>query len=516
MALDLKNGFARLDPGYLRGECLDGEVRVFRGIPYAAPPVGGLRWKPPQPVPTWFGIRNATAFAGECVQGGANEMPADIDEHPAFSHPAFLAHATSRSEDCLYLNVWTPAKSAGERLPVFVWIHGGGYQGGGGSNFLYNSAPIAEKDIVAVTINYRCGLFGFLAHPWLTEESGLGASGSYGLLDQIAALKWVKEHIAAFGGDPNKVTVGGQSAGSGSVGALVASPLAAGLFRGAVMQSGAPYGLLDVRKPRSEAERFGITFAHMCGAHSLGELREIGAWELQKKSVQSNFLFWPCVDGLVLSKPTGEIIDSGAHNRCAVLCGGNTHEWAAQYNPEKGLDQAKYFELLKREYPEHWEELLKRYPAGTPRETALSAIRMGGEGMIIAGRRMASMARKYQNDAYAYRFSRTIPSPDTEFYGASHSCELPSLFRLEGFGSINPWDAREWTRTDRDYSALVISYWTNFVKNLDPNGEGLPHWPLYDDKDFMGMDFGDEPHPAPLPAAGHYGFSLETLGIKNA
>ncbi len=284
MSLDWKDAAACTDCGWLKGYVQE-ELRVFKGIPYAAPPVGELRWRPPQPAHRWSGLRMATQFGGEPVQGERDE--------PDLSR----AH---RSEDCLYLNIYSPATDADDRLPVFVWIHGGGYTGGASSQNLYFGEALARKGIVVVTINYRLGLFGFFCHPELIAESEHGACGNYGLMDQTEALRWVKRNIAGFGGDPDAVTIAGQSAGAGSVGAQLTSPHAEGLFRSACVQSGPIYW--HKMPAAEEAAKTGEAMAHEIGAPSLAGLRALPALDLFDKYKKSGVRFPPVADGWFLPK----------------------------------------------------------------------------------------------------------------------------------------------------------------------------------------------------------------------
>ncbi len=292
----------------------DASITVFKGLPFAAPPVGDQRWRAPKPVVPWAGTKKADRFGSSCIQ-------TIVTERKPWTYE-FMAH-NEISEDCLYLNVWTGAQSPNERRPVYVYIHGGGNREGSGGIQVYDGEGLAKKGIVVVTINYRLGVFGFFVHPELTKESGVNASGNYALLDIIAALRWIHDNIAAFGGDPAKVTIGGQSAGAGNTHNLVASPLAKGLFRGAIAQSGSSYGPGNARR-LSEAEPVGVKFAEAKGAHSLGELRKL-PWQTIFEPVPG-LTFGATVDGYVLKASPSDTFAAGTQNDVPTLTGGNRHD----------------------------------------------------------------------------------------------------------------------------------------------------------------------------------------------
>ena len=332
----------------------DGRLRIFRGIPYAAPPVGELRWKAPSPAAAWEGIRDATEAGPHCVQG---PIFGDI----TFSRPA--------SEDCLNLNIWTPATAPGDRLPVMVWIHGGGFQAGAGPEPRHDGDALARKGIVVVTLNYRLGVFGFLAHPELTRESGRQASGNYGLLDQVAALRWVRDNIAAFGGDPGNVTIFGESAGSFAVSALMASPIASGLFHRAIGESGAYFttgsGTLALQ-PLSVTEQQGVTFASSVGAETLAALRAKPAEELLKVALKTQPWFTPNLDGYVLSEDVAAIYAAGKQARVPLLAGWNADEIRAGTVLSKQKPTlASFAEQTRKRFGDRADGILKAYAATT-------------------------------------------------------------------------------------------------------------------------------------------------------
>jgi len=463
-------------------------VRVFRGIPFAAAPVGELRWKAPQAVKSWSGVRKATEFGPRCVQA------------PIYSDMIFRDRAEMpMSEDCLYLNVWTPAKSDKERLAVMVWFYGGGFQAGSSSEPRYDGENFAKKGIVVISVNYRLGVFGFLAHPELTKESGVGASGNYGLMDQIAGLQWVKRNIAAFGGDPEKVTIAGESAGSLSVSALMASPLARGLFRGAIGESGAFFGRAPAgmaMQTLADTEKAGTKFAESVGAKSLAELRAKGADELLSASRKDPPLrFWPSVDGYVLPKDVATIFAEGKQSQVPLLAGWNADEasWAVVYAKEKPTVQS-FPEQVRTRFGERAADVLKLYPASTDEEARRSAIDLASDLFIVyvTWQWLEEQNKKEGAAVYGYVFERTPPvSPETKENGVSpkelgarHACEIEYVF-----GALksqpNPWEP-----VDFKISDAVASYWANFTKTGGPNGPGLEKWPVYGSGNHPMMRFG--------------------------
>ena len=344
----------------------EGSVRAFRGIPFAAPPVGELRWREPQPAAPWPGVRKSVEFGPRCIQGRIFDDMVFRDEP---------------SEDCLYLNVWTPARSAAGKLPVMVWIHGGGFQAGSASEPRQDGGRLARKGVVVVGINYRLGVFGFFAHPALTKESGHGASGNYGLMDQVAALRWVRDNIAAFGGDPGNVTIFGESAGSFAVSALVASPLARGLFHRAIGESGAYLGkhALDP-KTLGASEETGARFAASIGAASLADLRAKPADEVLKSALGFQPWFAPTVDGHVLPKNPNDIYAAGEQARVPLLAGSNADEVRAGVVLGKERPTAKSFaEQTRSRFGQAADALLKVYPAGSDEEALESAAALAGD-----------------------------------------------------------------------------------------------------------------------------------------
>ena len=468
-------------------------VRVFRGIPFAAPPIGEWRWRAPQPVRPWKGVLKTTGFGSRCMQA------------PVFSDMIFRDRADRpMSEDCLYLNVWTPAKSAEDRLPVMVWFYGGGFQAGSSSEPRYDGENFAKKGILVVSVNYRLGVFGFFSHPELTRASGVHASGNYGLLDQIAGLRWVKQNIAAFGGDPEKVTIAGESAGSLSVSALMASPLAKGLFRGAIGESGAFFG----RPPAGsaietlgETETTGVKFAESAGVKDLAALRAKSAEELLGAAQKDRSLrFWPSVDGYVLPNEVATIFAEGQQAHVPLLAGWNGEEasWAVVYAKEKPT-AVTFPQQLRTRFDDRAAEILKLYPAGDDEQARKSAIDLESDLFIvyITWQWLELQNKTGRAPVYGYVFDRTPPAaPDTRVNGVSpkelgarHACEIEYVFGTLG-SQPNPWEP-----LDFRISEAMASYWANFTKTGNPNGPGLEQWPVYDGgADPTMMRFADEMH----------------------
>jgi para-nitrobenzyl esterase len=447
-----------------------GRVRAYRGIPYAAPPLGPLRWRPPKPAAPWTGVRPTDAFGPHSVQGVVWD---DID----------LSKAVT-SEDCLYLNVWTPAApGTSARLPVMAWIHGGGFVAGSGGEPRYDGARLAARGIIVVTLNHRLNALGFLAHPELTAESGFSASGNYGLLDLVAALKWVKRNIAAFGGDPDKVTIAGESAGSEAVSALMASPLAKGMFRGVIGESGAMFPSPSRRPaPLAKAEAAGVDFMRKVGAHSLAELRAAPAEAILKAAPGLGYR--PIVDGWFLPRAPAEVFARGEQSDIPLMAGWNKDE-GFNFTLLQG-DNAKrpYRDLARAIFGERTEAALRLYPSGSPEADAASARALGGDLVIIHPTWAWIEAQRQSGRAeiFRFRFDRCPLTPEGWFgerssrdAGAFHAGEL--LYVFDNL-HVYPWAIDD---ADRALAKLASSYWINFVANGDPNGVGLPRWPSFRD-----------------------------------
>jgi para-nitrobenzyl esterase len=455
------------------------EVRVFKGIPFAAPPIGELRWRAPKPAANWDGVRKADAFSANCMQRAANGG--------AFPPYGGDRSATRMSEDCLYLNVYTAASSSDKR-PVMVWIHGGALTSGAGA--IYQGEDLARKGVVVVTVNYRLGVFGFLAHPELTKESEAHASGNYAFLDQIAALKWVQKNIAAFGGDPKRVTIFGESAGSWSVNYLVASPLAHGLFQRAIGESG---GEFAPGRTLADAEQAGLKFAESVGASSIAALRAKSADDLARTN---GFQAAGNVDGWVLPADVNTLFADGRQNDVPMLIGSNANEGSI-FTPASVTAQS-FREQAQRNYGADAEGFLKLYPFGNDTEArAEQAASMRDRTFGWEMRTWARMqAKTGRSKAYLYYFSHVPPLPNATWLGAQHGAEIPYAFNWPN-GRHSTEVA--WTETDKKLADQMSSYWVNFATTGDPNGKGLPKWPAYQTKDDLALGFGDSIAVAAVP-----------------
>jgi len=473
---------ARTEAGLVRGMS-EGALRVYRGIPFAAPPVGELRWRPPELAPTWSGVRSADRFAPSCMQ----QPPAEL--RAAAGTPAL-------SEDCLYLNVWTPAKSAHTALPVMVWIYGGGFNQGSTAIPLYSGEQLAKHGVVVVSIAYRVGPFGFLAHPALSADSERHVSGNYGLLDQIAGLKWVRRNIAAFGGDAHRVTIFGESAGGISVSMLAASPLAKGLFEGAISESGGSFGPTRTSpepgenvQTLAEAEVDGAAFAAKLGAHTAADLRRLSAQAVQSAAA-GHGLFWPVLDGWVIPGDQYELYRAGRYNDTPILIGTNSDEGALFGAPKT---REAYIAAVHARYGPFAARLLDLYPPTVAgwRQSSMDLTRdaaFGWHTWVWAHLQAMTGKSKVFVYYFAHRPPRSAQSPWKDASGAVHSEEMVYVFQHLNQRAL-PWAAE-----DRRLSAAMATYWTNFAKRDDPNGPGELTWPAFTDTGQAAMWFTDAPH----------------------
>ena len=464
----------RAESGLLSGASgKNSAVRVYKGIPYAAPPTGDLRWKTPKPPASWEGTRQALEFSPACYQA------------PYPKGSIYYSEPEKMSEDCLYLNLWTAAKSAKEKRPVMVWIHGGALTRGSGATPVYDGEALAAKGVVLVTLNYRLGLFGFLAHPDLTKESDRKASGNYAFLDQIAALEWVHKNIAAFGGDPSRVTIFGESAGSWSVNYLVATPLAKGLFQRAIGESGGAFGPM---KTLGEAEQIGAKFAAGRGADTIQALREKPADELLRYSALGSFP--PNVDGWMLPHDVRSIFAAGQQNDVPTLIGSNADEATSLAPwPENGT-AASFIAQVRQRFGSRADDVLKVYPADSDEQARASHYASFRD--FTFGWQMRTWARLQsktgKSEAYLYYFSRVPPGPASKRLGAFHASELAYVF--DNLAGTKPWEEK-----DHELANTISSYWVNFAKTGDPNGKGLPHWVPYQATIDTALELGDTVRP---------------------
>lgn len=452
-----------------------GEISIFKGIPFAAPPVGELRWKAPHSVKSWSGVLKCEKFGASPVQ--RNPVPFMMWTEEFITPPGNL------SEDCLYLNVWTPAKSANDKLPVFVWIYGGGFSSGSAACAVYDGEDMAKNGVIFVSLNYRVGVFGFLAHPALSSESANKVSGNYGLLDQIFALEWIKKNISSFGGDPTKVTIAGQSAGSMSVCALVVSPLTHGLFRGAIAQSG---GILHSRMSRNlpDAEKSGQAFMEKMKAADISALRNKSAEEL----LNAGGNFGLVTDGYVIPNDVLTAFKNGQVNDVNMMAGWVSGDGSLMGNQTMTPD--KYKEQAVKNYGDRSEEFLKLFPGNTNDDVVASLNKTGL--MQFAGLPAFLWAGFNKKSSWLYEFSHVpVDKPDFPNYGAFHTSEVP--FALH---TLHMWK-RPWRDVDYSVEKSMSTYWVNFVKNGNPNGTELPEWKSYDKASGSIMEIGDQPKLIP-------------------
>jgi para-nitrobenzyl esterase len=482
----------RTDKGKVQGKLSDdGQVRIFLGISYAAAPTGTLRWKPPQPEAKWKGVREATQFGDRCMQP-------DIFHDMHFRDPG-------ESEDCLNLNVWTPAKDKHAKLPVMVWIYGGGFVAGATSEPRQDGTHLAHKGVVVVSMNYRLGLFGFLALPGLADESSQHGAGNYGLMDQTAALEWVKRNIGAFGGDPNNVTIFGESAGSFSVSAQMASPLAQGLFVHAIGESGAAFdsqGLSFPLAAEQEKKDAAWTLATF-GTSDLAALRSISAQDLMTKmSAQpptTRSPIGPDVDGYFLPEGVPQIYREGKQAHVPLLAGWNRDEPSAlAVNYPQPPTMQSLRETAEKTFGSRAEDFLKVYPDGSDEEAVRSSINFAGDTFIAFStwERLQAQVATGGQPVYRYHFER--PSPADKYHpagsGAFHSDEIEYVF-----GTLDSRPDAVWQPEDQQLSDLIETYWTNFAKSGDPNGGDAPKWRQYDGGDdwqVMHLDVRSESRPS--------------------
>jgi para-nitrobenzyl esterase len=463
----------KVEQGTLEGTMLASGIMSFKGVPFAQPPVGDFRWKAPQAPKKWSGVRKADAFGNYAMQ---KQVYGDMH-----------FRAATMSEDCLYLNVWTPAKQPAEKLPVLVYFYGGGFVCGDGSENRYDGESLAEKGIVTVTVNYRLGVFGFLAHPDLTKESPNKASGNYGLLDQNAALVWVKKNIAAFGGDPNKITIAGESAGSISVSAHMVSPLSKKLIAGAIGQSGAMISPTLAAIPLAEAEKNGQAFSQTIKAGSLAALRAMPAAQLlEEASKWGAFSAKTVVDGYFLPKNPIDMFKEGEQAQVPLLTG-----WTSAEIPYMAILQGEYpsVENYRKKvmlaYGDSAEEVLKLYPAEGEKEAIVAATALASDGFIVYSTwKWADMHRQTtKQPVYVYTFSRKRPLSKSEtenaemskmpkpMQGASHASDIEYML-----GNLDRDIYHVWEPEDQKVSMLAESYFANFIKTGNPNAAQLPEW----------------------------------------
>jgi len=491
-AADAQNDplIAKLDAGTVSGMAgASADMRIFKGIPFAAPPVGDLRWRAPQPVAHWTGVRKANAFGPSCMQGNGN---------------------AGNSEDCLYLNVWTAGK-AGEKRPVMVWIHGGGYYAGSGSQSMYDGEALAKKGAVVVTLNYRLGVFGFFSYPELTKESDRRGAANFGAMDSIAVLEWVQKNITQFGGDPKRVTIFGESAGSAMVANLMVMPKAKGLFQRAIGESGA-WSTASVRRLKTlpEAEQDGVKFAEGVGAKSLAELRAKPADVILKGGRGEG----PIVDGWLIPEDPSTVFAAGKQTDVPVLTGSNRDE-SSNSNPQSS---GEFVEQARKRFGDMADQYLKVYPAGSDGQARESAFLTGRDQMAFAMRNWARLAaRPGKSKSYVYYFTQQRPlvpggKEKGQFAPGPHGSATHVSEILYVFNHLD--NSRPWTDADRQGADMMSSYWVNFATNGDPNGKGLPKWPVFDGNTGTTMIFGNAPQGSQVPGEAQLAF-FKTYFLKS-
>jgi para-nitrobenzyl esterase len=443
----------------------DGKVQAFLGLPYAAPPVGDLRWRAPQPPAKWNGERDATKFGAHCAQVHLWDDIIFQDSGP--------------SEDCLFLNVYAPANAtANSKLPVMFWIHGGGYAVGASSEPRHNGGFLPLKGVVLVTINYRLGVFGFLATSDLAKEAN-GAAGNYGLLDMVAALQWVKANIRNFGGDPGNVTIFGESAGSFAVSTLMASPMARGLFHKVIGESGAAFSDTRPTDTLEAREKQDAVWVASLGVTSLAELRALPADKVMDAAKNKKGGFWPVVDGKFLTEPVADTYAAGKQVHVPLLAGWNRDE--GSFFAMRPVTAEQFKGMIGGLYMERAAEFLNLYPGSTDAQALRSAIDYGSDNFIAFGTWKWIEAHRKTGDSPVYRYHLELAAPPSKYHPGSfafHSDDIEYVF-----GTLDTRPGAVWRSEDRKLSEHMMSYWTNFARTGDPNGPGLPPWPKYDKDD---------------------------------
>lgn len=450
--------------GKVHGKTINnGKVKAFQGLPYAAPPIGDLRWKAPQPAAKWKGVREATDYAAHCAQGKV------FDD--------MIFQDKGASEDCLYLNVYAPADATEKsNLPVMFWIHGGGYSGGGSNEPRHNGDFLPTKGVVLVTINYRLGVFGFLVTSDMLKE-GNGIAGDWGMQDMVAALDWVHQNIGAFGGDAKNITIFGESAGSFAVSTLMASPMSKGLIAKGIGESGAafPSALTLGGDAAAEAAKAGDKFAEGAGAKTLAELRAIPTDKVLAAVATQKAGFAPVIDGKFLTESVADVYAAGKQAHIPLLAGWNSDE--GSFFAMRGMTAAQFKGMAQGMFKERAAEFLKLYPAETDEQALRSAIDFGSDSFIAFGTWKWIEAQRKTGDAPVYRYHFELAATPSKFHPGTFAFHSDDIEYVFGTLDTRPgWDVRP---EDRKLSEQMMGYWTNFAKTGDPNGAGLPEWPKY-------------------------------------
>ena len=488
--------------GALKGET-DGGLRIFKGIPYAQPPVGSLRWKAPVPMPHWSGVRTATEFGPECVQ-----LKSTLSN-------IYAGNPQPLSEDCLTLNIWAPVNA--HNAPVFFWIYGGAFWGGSSRDPLYDGARLAQRGVVVVTINYRLGVLGWLAHPELSAETPLNISGNYGLLDQIAALNWVKQNIGAFGGNPSNVTIAGESAGGLSVAYLMASPEARGLFAKAIAQSAYLVSTPELKQSSHgapSAEESGTKLATALHAQNIAALRAMDPQALTAAAAAAGFAPFGNIDGHLLTGQLVDVFDKGEQAPVPVLAGFNAGEIRSLriLAPPPPASAADYEKSIRANYGDLADEFLKLYPSSNMQESIWATTRDALYGWTAE--RLARKQTALGRPSFLYFFDHGYPAEDSAGYHAFHGSELPFVF-----GTVDKtpplWPKIPATPVEAKFSDAMIDYWTSFARTGQPQAPDEPTWQPFGSAEVY-MDFTDAPHPANHLLPGMYALHEEAVCRRKA
>jgi para-nitrobenzyl esterase len=488
--------------GMLRGIERDG-LEIFKGVRYALPPVGDLRWKPPVAAPRSEGVVDARKFAPACVQLRA-------DPNSIYAEPLELV-----SEDCLFLNIWKPKDA--KNAPVFVWIHGGALRTGASSLEMYDGEALARRGLIVVSINYRLGVLGYLAHPQLSAESPQGVSGNYGLLDQIAALEWVRENIESFGGNPSNVTIAGESAGALSVMYLMASPRARGLFHKAIAQSAYMVSTPALKEPRfgmPAAEAAGMFIANALGAKDIAALRAMDVRALVRRSNDVGFVPWGVVDGVVLPDELVNVFDRGEQARVPIIAGFNSGEIRSlrMLLPKPPANRKQYESAIRKGYRDLADEFLKLYPSEAIEESMLAATRDAMYGWT--SERLVRAQTDVDAQGYLYYFDHGYPAADEAGLHAFHASEIPYVF-----GTLDrttpTWPKIPDTSVEKRMSDAMLDYWSSFARDGVPRAAGGPEWRPYAEHESY-MKFSAVPEAAADPLPGMFELHEEIMRRRRA
>ena len=497
----LADALVETPAGKLRGEAI-GALNVFKGIPYALPPVGGLRWRPPVVMSPWTGVRDAAQFSAACMQ-------------PKPQPSIYADELAAVSEDCLSLNVW--AKQGARNEPVLVWIHGGALTSGSSSERMYDGAKLAARGVVLVSINYRLGILGYLAHPQLSAESPQRISGNYGLLDQIEALRWVQRNIAAFGGDPANVTIAGESAGGLSVMYLMASPQARGLFARAIAQSAYMISMPELKRANfgeQAAEAIGSRVATALGSPHVTDLRSMDAAKLVNATVQTGYFPLGTVDGHILPQQLVEVFDRGEQAKVPILAGFNSGEIRSLrfLAPPAPKDAATYEAAIRKRYADLADDFLKLYPSNQPEDSVLATTRDALYGWT--SERLVTKQTAQGQPSYLYFFDHGYPAADAAGLHAFHASELPYVF---GTADRTPalWPKVPESPQETELSDAMIGYWTSFATAGVPKAANQASWPAYGAARGY-MLFADTPRPGTQLLPGMYELNEQVVCRRRA